>query len=189
MTMRDRMRAGELYIASDPQLKADNLRAQDLLHRYNQTTAHQQSIRTAILHDLLGSCGTEVTIMPPLRADYGQYIHIGERTFINYDCILLDVAEIRIGANCQIAPRVSLLSATHPVEPDLRADGWESGQPITIGDNVWLGGSVVVLPGVTIGDNSVIGAGAVVTSDIPADVVAVGNPCAVVRDIRVKTSD
>jgi maltose O-acetyltransferase len=181
--MRDRMRAGQLYIADDPELKADNLRAQGLLERYNATSATEPTERAAILQELLGSCGKRVTILPPLRVDYGQYIHIGEATFINYDCILLDVAEIRIGANCQIAPRVSILTATHPVEPGPRAAGWESGEPITIGDNVWLGAGVIVLPGVSIGDDSVIGAGAVVTKDIPAGVVAVGNPARVVRTV------
>lgn len=184
MSMRDLMRAGEPYIADDPQLKADCLLAQGLLHRYNQTTADQPDVRAKLLLEILGSCGPNVTIQPPLRADYGQYIHIGADTFINYDCILLDVAEIRIGAKCQIAPRVSILTATHPVAPGPRADGWESGEPITIGDNVWLGAGVIVLPGVTIGDNAVIGAGAVVTKDIPANVVAVGNPCRVLRTVE-----
>ena len=181
--MRDRMRAGDLYLADDPQLKADYLRAQGLLEQYNATRAHEGQRRRTILHQLLGSCGDGVTILPPLRADYGQYVHVGAGTFINYDCILLDVAVIRIGANCQIAPRVSILTATHPVEPHPRALGWESGVPVIIGDNVWLGAGVIVLPGVTIGDNSVIGAGAVVTSDIPADVVAFGNPARVIRPV------
>ena len=181
--MRDRMRAGDLYLADDPQLKADNLHAQALLEQYNATRAHDRHQRQTILQDLLGSCGEGVTILPPLRADYGQYIHIGDGTFINYDCILLDVAQIRIGARCQIAPRVSILTATHPVEPQPRALGWESGLPVTLGDNVWLGAGVIVLPGVTIGDNSVIGAGAVVTRDVPADVVAMGNPARVIRPV------
>ncbi len=181
--MRERMRRGELYIATDPQLKADYLHAQGLVEEYNSTKAAEIPRRDAILQELLGSCGEGVTIWPPMRTDYGQYVHIGEGTFINYDCILLDVAEIRIGAKCQIAPRVSILTATHPVEPGPRADGWESGEPITIGDNVWLGAGVIVLPGVTIGDNTVIGAGAVVTKDIPANVVAVGNPARVIRPL------
>lgn len=181
--MRDRMRAGDPYLADDPRLGADNLRAQALLEQYNATRAHERQRRVTILQELLGSCGEGVTVLPPVRADYGQYIHIGEGTFINYDCILLDVAEIRIGARCQIAPRVSILTATHPVDPEPRAAGWESGLPITIGNNVWLGAGVIVLPGVTIGDNSVIGAGAVVTHSIPADVVAVGNPARVIRSV------
>lgn len=184
MTMRDRMRAGEPYIADDPQLKADYLHAQALVEEFNTTRASEPGRRQALLQELLGSCGQNVTICPPLRTDYGQYVHIGEGTFINYDCILLDVAKIRIGSKCQIAPRVSLLTATHPVDPGPRADGWESGAPITIGDNVWLGAGVIVLPGVTIGDNSVIGAGAVVTGDIAANVVAVGNPAHVLREIE-----
>lgn len=183
MDMRDRMRAGNLYIADDPHLRADNLCAQALVEAYNATSAVDAGRRQEILGQLLGSCGEGVTILPPLRTDYGQYVHIGDGTFINYDCILLDVAEIRIGARCQIAPRVSILTATHPVEPGPRAEGWESGERITIGDNVWLGAGVIVLPGVTIGDNSVIGAGAVVTKNVPPNVVAVGNPCRVIRSL------
>ena len=113
---------------------------------------------------------------PPFRCDYGRHIEIGARTFVNYDCVMLDVAPIRIGAACQIATRVQLLTAAHPIDPAPRRDGWEYGRPITLGDNVWLGGGAIVCPGVTIGDNTVVGAGAVVTRDLPADVVAVGVP-------------
>ena len=182
--MRDRMRAGELYHADDPDLEADYQRAQALVHRFNATTADQAGLRRTLLEELLGSCGEGVVIRPPLRCDYGQYIHIGEGTFINYDTVILDVATIRIGAHCQIAPRVQILSATHPLDPSLRRAGWESGEPVTIGDNVWLGAGVIVLPGVTIGQDSVVGAGSVVTRDLPAGIVAVGNPARPLRSVQ-----
>ena len=122
-----------------------------------------------------------MTIRPPFRCDYGWNVSIGPGTFVNYGCVMLDVVPIRIGARCQIATNVQLLAATHPLDPEQRGDGWEYGEPITIGDNVWLGGGVIVCPGVTIGDDTVVGAGAVVTRDLPAGVVAVGNPARVLR--------
>ena len=123
--MRDRMRAGELYKADDPELAADHLRCQRLLARYNESPAEQGGLRDSLLRELLGTCGTGVVIRPTLHCDYGQYIHIGDHTFINYDAVLLDVRDIRIGANCQIAPRVQILTATHPLDPALRREGWE----------------------------------------------------------------
>lgn len=180
---RDRMRAGELYKADDAVLTADHLHAQDLLERYNTTSARAEHERQGILRQLLGSCGEQVVIKPPLRCDYGQYIHVGQGTFINYDTVLLDVATIRIGAFCQLGPRVQILTATHPVDPRGRRSGWESGEPVTIGDNVWLGAGVIVLPGVSIGDDTVVGAGAVVTRDLPGGVVAVGCPARVIRSV------
>ncbi|GMA31528.1 hypothetical protein GCM10025875_15200 [Litorihabitans aurantiacus] len=137
----------------------------------------------AILEDLLGTLGQDAYVKPPLFVDYGGGIHIGPRTFVNYHLTALDVATITIGADCQIGPNVQLLTPTHPIEPGPRRDKLEAAKPITIGDNVWLGGGVIVCPGVTIGDNSVIGAGAVVVRDVPADVVAVGNPARVVRHL------
>ena len=120
---------------------------------------------------------------PPFYCDYGSHISIGARTFVNYDCVLLDVAPIRIGAACQLATRVELLTATHPIDPEPRRLGWESAEPIELGDNVWLGGGAVVCPGVSIGEDTVVGAGAVVTRDLPAGVVAAGVPARVVREI------
>jgi maltose O-acetyltransferase len=179
--MKERMLRGELYLADDPELKADHARAQELLERYNATIHAEQAERDRLLRELLGDVGEGVVVRPIFRCDYGSQISIGDHTFVNYDCVLLDVAPIRIGANCQIATRVQLLAATHPVDPGPRRDGWEYGQPITIGDNVWLGGGVIVCPGVTIGDDTVVGAGAVVTRDLPAGVVAFGNPARVQR--------
>lgn len=138
----------------------------------------------AALTALLGKLGEGVEVRPPLRVDYGSQITIGAGTFINFGAVLLDVAPITIGADVQIGPNVQLLTPTHPVEAEPRRAKWEAARPITIGDNVWFGGGVIVCPGVTIGENTVVGAGAVVTKDLPADVVAVGNPARVVREIR-----
>jgi maltose O-acetyltransferase len=181
--MKRRMLRGDLYIADDPELAADYARAQELLYRFNATRHDEQALRGDLLRELFGELGDAVTVQPPLRCDYGSYVTIGARTFINYDCIMLDVAPIRIGAACQIGPAVQLLTATHPVDPEPRRLGWEAGEPITIGDNVWLGGGVIVCPGVNIGDDTVVGAGAVVTRDLPPRVVALGSPARVHRKL------
>jgi maltose O-acetyltransferase len=181
--MKERMLRGELYRAEDPELVAGRARARALLERFNSTHATEPEERELVLRELLGEMGKDVVVMPTFRCDYGSHISIGSGTFVNYDCVMLDVAPIRIGAACQIATRVQLLAATHPIEPGPRRDGWESGLPITLGDNVWLGGGVIVCPGVTIGDDTVVGAGAVVTRDLPAGVVAVGVPAVVQREI------
>ena len=177
------MLRGELYLASDPQLVAELARCQRLLERYNATPDAEPDKRDRLLRELLGEVGAGVTIRPNFRCDYGSNISIGAGTFVNYDCVMLDVTPIRIGAACQLATCVQLLTATHPVDPEPRRRGWEYGQPITIGDNVWLGGGAIVCPGVTIGDDTVVGAGAVVTRDLPAGVVAFGNPARVQRGI------
>ncbi|MBX6391114.1 MAG: sugar O-acetyltransferase [Frankia sp.] len=178
-----RMLAGELYHADDPQLTADRLRAARLRERFNATSATETALRAEILAELLGSVGERVEILPPFHVDYGYQTTIGPGTFVNTGAVLLDVARITIGADVQIGPGVQLLTPTHPLDPALRRTGREAGEPITIGDNVWLGGGVIVCPGVTIGENSVIGAGSVVTRDIPAGVVAVGNPARVLRTL------
>jgi maltose O-acetyltransferase len=181
--MKERMLHGELYRADDPELVADLARAQELLERYNGTRHDEQEARDRLLRELLGEVGDDVVVKPPFRCDYGSQIAIGAGTFVNYGCVMLDVVSIRIGAACQIATNVQLLAATHPVEPEPRREGWEYGRPIAIGDNVWLGGGAIVCPGVTIGNDTVVGAGAVVTRDLPAGVVAVGNPARVLRTI------
>jgi maltose O-acetyltransferase len=181
--MKERMLRGERYIADDPELAADHARAQELLERYNATRHTEQDERDRLLRQLLGEVGDGVVVKPPFRCDYGSQISIGARTFVNYGCVILDVAPVRIGAACQIATNVQLLTATHPVDPGPRRGGWESAAPVTLGDNVWLGAAVIVCPGVTIGDDTVVGAGAVVVRDLPAGVVAVGNPARVLREI------
>jgi len=181
--MQERMLAGDLYLADDPQLAADNRRGMELADRYGRTWAGDREEAKRILADLLGSIGEDTEIRPPLFVDYGKYLRIGSRTFINFNFTALDVAAITIGDDVQIGPNVQLLTPTHPVEPGPRRDKLEAAQPITIGDNVWIGGGAIILPGVAVGENSVIGAGAVVTKDVPANVVAVGNPARVVRSI------
>lgn len=181
--MRERMDAGELYIADDPELAEAHLRCMDLQEAYNATSERQADLRAGLLAELLGACGEGVVIRPPIHLDYGRNLHIGAGAFVNYNLVALDVARITIGADCQIATNVQLLTAWHPVEPGPRRAKWEAATPITIGDNVWLGGGVIVLPGVTIGDDTVVGSGAVVTKDLPAGVVAVGNPARVVRNV------
>lgn len=181
--MKERMLAGELYLADDRELRADNARAQRLVADYNATRHDEAERRRALLVELLGDVGEGVVVTPPFRCDYGYPISIGAGTFINYDCVMLDVTPIRIGADCQIGPRVQLLTATHPIDPGTRRAGWESGIPITIGENVWLGGGAIVCPGVTVGADTVVGAGSVVIRDLPSGVVAAGVPARPRREI------
>lgn len=182
-TMHERMLAGELYLADDPEIEERGAVASDLTTAFNATTRRQQPLRRLLLEELLGSIGEDTVIWPPLQVDYGSQIHVGARTFVNVGLVALDVATIRIGDDVQIGPNVQLLTPTHPIEPGPRRDKWEAAKPITIGDNVWLGGGVIVVPGVTIGENTVVGAGSVVTRDLPAGVVAVGNPARVVKEL------
>ncbi len=178
-----RMLRGELYQASDPELVAERLHCQDLLDQFNRLSLREDERRGAILTSLLGKLGTGSEVMSPFRCDYGYQIEIGQESFVNYGAIMLDVAQISIGDQVQIANSVQLLTATHPLDAASRRAGWEYGEPITIADGAWLGGGVIVCPGVQIGENAVIGAGSVVTKDIPANVVAVGNPCRVIRTL------
>lgn len=182
-SVREQMLAGELYLADDPELTAMAQRAFALMETYNRAPMSDRAARAAILSELLGAVGEDVEIRPPFYVDYGVHITVGPRTFANYGLTALDVATITIGADVQIGPNVQLLTPTHPIEPEPRREKWEAGQPIVIGDNVWLGGGVVVLPGVTIGENTVVGAGAVVTKDLPSGVIAVGNPARVIRTL------
>ncbi|WP_437049321.1 sugar O-acetyltransferase [Streptomyces sp. enrichment culture] len=182
-TNLERMQAGDLYIADDPEIARRHQRAVRLAARFQAAYLEDADTAQPILAQLLGSVGEGVHVRPPLHVDYGSNISIGARTFVNHNLTALDVASITIGEDCQIGPNVQLLTPTHPLEPQPRRDKLEAARPITIGDNVWLGGGAIVLPGVTIGDNSVIGAGAVVTKDVPANVVAVGNPARPVRDL------
>jgi len=157
-TMRDRMLAGEPPVF-DESLAEDTRRCRELLHRINAAAPDQDDERDALLRELLGGFGEGSNIRPPFRCEYGFQIHIGARTFANFGFLCLDVARVTIGDDVQIGPGVQLLTPTHPLEPGLRRDQWESAEPITIGDNVWLGGGVIVCPGVTIGEDTVVGAG------------------------------
>lgn len=188
-SQRQRMLAGDLYVADDPELEAEARRARRLQDELNRTTADQRSERRRILELLLGELGEDVEIRPPFHCDYGYQIRIGARTFANCGLVALDVATITIGDDVQIGPNVQLLTPTHPLEPELRRAKWEAAEPISIGSNVWLGGGAIVLPGVTIGADTVVGAGAVVTRDLPSGVLAVGNPARVIRSLATSGTD
>ena len=181
---KERMLRGELYLAADdPDLKADAIRCDGLLAAFNATRATDVAERRRILAELLRDLGEGVVVRPPLVMDYGYQTSIGADTFVNAGCVILDVARVTIGERGQIGPNVQLLTPTHPLDPEPRAEGWEAAEPITLGDNVWLGGGVIVCPGVTIGRDTVVGAGAVVTRDLPSRVVAVGTPARVIREL------
>jgi maltose O-acetyltransferase len=183
VTEKEKMLAGQFYTASDSELVALRQRARKLTRLYNSTTEEEQARRTQVLAELFGAMGEDVFIEPTFRCDYGENITIGNKFYANFDCVILDVCKVTIGDSVKFGPHVCIYTAAHPLDAKTRKALLEFGKPITIGNNVWLGGNVVVLPGVTRGDNTVIGAGAIVTKDIPANVVAVGNPCRVVRTI------
>eukprot|EP00727_Mastigamoeba_balamuthi_P003925 m51a1_g1353 putative maltose o-acetyltransferase (193) ;mRNA; r:359535-360113 len=185
-SQKDRMLRGELYDASDPQLVQERRRCRELTARLNAINASDPSTtpeRTAVMRELFGSLGSSVYIEPPFRCDYGSNVQIGDRVYMNFDCVILDVCSVVIGPGTLLAPGVHIYAATHPVDPAVRAGGLECGKPVRIGSNVWVGGRTVICPGVTIGDNTTIGAGSVVTKDVPANVVAAGNPCRVIRQL------
>ena len=183
-SQRERMLSGDLYRADDPELQHELLRAAKLMFNHNSSRPDDIATRQRILSELLGSIGPGAEIRAPLYCDYGYNIRIGARTFVNYGLVALDVAPITIGEDGQIGPNVQLLTATHPVDARSRHQKWEYSRPINIGNNVWIGGGAIIGPGVTIGDNSVIGAGAVVVRDVSKNVVAVGNPARVIRQIH-----
>jgi maltose O-acetyltransferase len=175
------MLRGELYLASDPELVAARVRARRLFARLNASDPGDVAGRVALLRELLGGLGADAWIEPPFHCDYGAQITLGAGVFVNFGGVFLDPAPITIGDQAQLGPNVQLLTADHPRDPAVRVAGPELGFPITIGARAWLGGGVIVCPGVTIGDDSTIGAGSVVTRDVPAGVVAAGNPCRVLR--------
>jgi maltose O-acetyltransferase len=180
---KDKMLAGELYIASDPELTTAHLRAQAILMRFNASSADDEDNRRAILTELFQHFGEATVVRPVFRCDYGFNISFGDRTFVNYECVFLDCNLITIGDDVQIGPGVHIYTATHPTNSQTRKSGLEYALPVSIGDGVWLGGGAIICPGVTIAENTVVGAGSVVTRDLPANVVAAGNPCRVMRDL------
>ncbi|HEY0961241.1 MAG TPA: sugar O-acetyltransferase [Pseudomonadales bacterium] len=181
-TQRERMLAGDLYDALDPGLVAARARARDLCWALNATLESQQEERRGILRELFGSGGDSVWMQPPFYCDYGTNIHCGERVYFNFNCIVLDVCDVHVGDFTLFGPGVQILTPLHPLDAELRRTQ-EYGRPIHIGADVWVGAGALILPGVHIGDRAVIGAGSVVTKDIPDGVLAVGNPCRVVREI------
>lgn len=179
---RERMLAGETYQPADPELAAARLRARRLCREFDASPPDDPAVRTRILTELFGRVGPRVEIEPPFYCDYGANVFAGDNLFMNFGCVLLDCARIEIGRNAFIGPYVQLYAACHPVDPAARLAG-EFARPITIGNDVWIGGGAVVLPGVRVGDGVTIGAGSVVTHDLPDRVVAAGNPCRVLRSI------
>ena len=188
MSERDKMLAGELNRSADPELVAARERAAGLLSRYNRTEPTDEPGRTALLGKLLGVGGESAVVMPVFACDYGTNIRLGQRAFINYNCVFLDCAAIEIGDDLQMAPAVQLYTALHPLDAETRLVGAGIGAgAIRIGDDVWIGGGAIVLPGVTIGDRSVIAAGSVVTRDVPPDTLAAGNPARPLRQLAIRT--
>lgn len=182
-SMRERMLAGEPYLAEDPDLAEHSAYARQLTHRINAMDPTDLEGLARVFRELLGAFGEGSEIRPPFRCDYGSYTSVGARTFANYGLVCLDAAPITIGDDVQIGPGVSLLTALHPLEPEARRDKWESALPIVIGDNVWLGGGATVCAGVTVGSDTVVGAGSVVLRDLPPGVLAAGSPARVVRTL------
>jgi len=183
---KEKMLAGELYDPSDPELVADRKRARTLTRQYNGTTADETGRRRDIVDELFGSTGDDCYVEPPFRCDYGYNIHVGENFYANFDCVVLDVCRVEIGRNCMVGPGVHIYTATHPLDASERVAGREYGKPVTVGDDVWIGGGAVLNPGVTVGDEAVVGSGAVVTGDVPDGAVVQGNPAEVVKELNAE---
>lgn len=177
------MLAGELYDPLDQQLSDERLRTRLLIKELNDTREDETDERNRILRALIPRAGKGLWLQPPFYCDYGTNMVVGEKVFFNFNCVVLDVTYVTIGSRTLFGPNVQIYTATHPIGHEERASGLEYAKPITIGEDVWIGGSVVICPGVNIGDRSVIGAGSVVTRDVPSDVFAAGNPCRVIRQL------
>ena len=180
-TEKQKMLAGEMYDALDKQLSEERIVARLLLKEFNDSREDQLEERNRILRKLIPDAGADLWLQPPFYCDYGSNIKLGDKVFFNFNCVILDVAPVTIGSRVLFAPNVQIYTATHPLDYKERAAGLEYGKAIVIGDDVWVGGGTIICPGVTIGDRAIIGAGSVVTKDIPSDVVAVGNPCKIIR--------
>lgn len=183
MTEKGKMLSGKLYIAQDEELKSEFLNARRITRLFNATTEEETEYRQKLLKELFEKTGENIYIEPPFRCDYGCHISVGENFYVNFDCIILDVNKVKIGNNVFFGPCVCLYTAGHPIDATVRNTLLEFGKPITIGNDVWIGGNTVINPGITIGNNVVIGSGSVITKNIPDNVVAVGNPCKVLRSI------
>jgi maltose O-acetyltransferase len=183
-TEKEKMLNGELYNALDAELTEERVSARLLIKELNESREDQVEERNRILKQLIPNAGEGLWLQPPFYCDYGYNMKVGDRVFFNFNCVVLDVAPVTIGSRTLFGPNVQIYTATHPMNYKERASGLEYAKPIRIGEDVWVGGSVVICPGVTIGDRSVIGAGSVVTKDIPADVFAAGNPCKVIRTLQ-----
>lgn len=179
---KQKMLAGQLYTAQDPELQADLSATAEWLARYNASAALSPSYRRQLLAQRLGSLGPGAVIRPPFFCDYGFNLHLGAHAFLNFNCVVLDVVEVHIGDDTQIGPSVQILTADHPRDPQVRRSGLEAGRPIRIGSNVWIGAGALILPGITIGDNAIVGAGSVVTHDVASGATVAGNPARLLKD-------
>ena len=182
-TEKEKMLSGGLYSATDPELSEERLRARRMLKELNDSPEDEQEKRKRVISELIPNSGVNLWLQPPFYCDYGTNLCIGDNVFFNFNCVVLDVMRVEVGSRTLIGPNVQIYTATHPMNHLERAAGLEYARPVTIGQDVWIGGSAVICPGVTIGDRSVIGAGSVVTKDIPPDVFAAGNPCRVIREL------
>lgn len=180
---REKKQAGDLYDPTDPDLEAERDRARTLAREYNATAPDADAERRRLLGELFGTVDETAHVTPPFRCDYGYNIHVGHDFYANYDCVFLDAAPITIGRNCMLAPGVRVYTATHPLEAAKRVEGPEYANPVTIGEDVWIGGQATINPGVSVGDEAVVASGAVVTDDVPDGVVVQGNPAEVVKEI------
>jgi len=180
---KEKMLRGDLYDCTDLVLVSERTHARNLVQQYNKLSSMRDEQAKILLKELFGHYGENVLIEPPFSVDYGSNISIGDGTFVNFGCVILDCAKVEIGSNVLFGPNVQIYCATHPIDPQPRLEGKEYALPIKIGNNVWIGGGAILLPGITIGDHSTIGAGSIVNRDIPACVVAVGNPCRVVKKV------
>ena len=183
MGEKEQMLAGLPYHANLGGLPREREMCQRKLHQYNNLPPDRWPERSNLMRMILGKTGTQIEVLPPFSCDYGYNIEVGENFYANFNLTVLDAAKVTIGDNCFIGPNVGIYTAGHPLKAEHRNEGWEYAKPITIGNSVWIGGSVTILPGVTIGDEAVIGAGSVVTHDIPERVVAAGNPCRVLHSV------
>lgn len=183
-TEKEKMLNGELYDPLDQQLSDERMQTRLLIKALNDSKEDQVEERTRILKKLIPNAGTGLWLQPPFYCDYGSNMVVGEKVFFNFNCIVLDIAQVTIGSRTLFGPNVQIYTATHPTDYKVRASGVEFAKPIAIGEDVWVGGSAVICPGVTIGDRTIIGAGSVVTRDIPSDVFAAGNPCRVIRTLE-----
>ena len=183
-TEKEKMLSGQMYDATDPQLRAEHRRARDLCKTLNDSHDNEQELRERIIRELFGRAGDAIWIETPFYCDYGANITLGNRVFFNYNCVILDPASVIIGNDVLFGPAVQVYTATHPISASKRRSWRESAQPVEIGSDVWVGGGAIICPGVHIGSRSVIGAGSVVTNDIPEDVFAAGNPCRRIRHLN-----
>ncbi len=183
-TIEEMMKSGEMYISSDDALYEEQWRLNDIVYDYNQTRPSDRERQQQLLRNLLGSIGERCVIEPPLRASWGKNTYLGDDVYVNFNLTLVDDTDICIGDGVMIGPNVTIATAAHPLDAGLRRQGMQMNRPVTIGSGAWIGAGAIILPGVTIGENTTIGAGSVVTNDIPADVVAYGNPCRVRKELR-----